>query len=147
MWLAKSINKWVEGIAVRGAISQLSGLICEELLFTWLGKFYICQEKVREKSGNFKNLWLWQPWYPLGRHITVWFIQGGNPRDRFIVAVVFYILSWIISFFEWTPLSFQRTLNYKTQNHILKKTLFVSYRYVFLLILINVLQSEDKIWV
>ena len=33
---------------MRGGISQLSGLICEELLFTWLGKFYICQGKVRQ---------------------------------------------------------------------------------------------------
>ena len=35
-------------MAVRGGISQLSGLICEELLFTWLAKFYICQGKVRQ---------------------------------------------------------------------------------------------------
>ena len=29
MKLAESINKWVEGMAVRGALGPLSGLICE----------------------------------------------------------------------------------------------------------------------
>ena len=28
----------------------------------WSGKLYFYQEKVREKSGNFENSCLWQPW-------------------------------------------------------------------------------------
>ena len=47
-WLAESINKSVERITVRKALSPLSGLICEIVNSFGRGKFYICQVKVRE---------------------------------------------------------------------------------------------------
>ena len=53
-WLAKSINKLVEG---RGGLSPLSRLICEILNSVGQGNFTF----VREKSGNFGNLWMWKP--------------------------------------------------------------------------------------
>ena len=52
-------NKWVERMAVRGAWRPLSGLICEIVNSVGQGNFTF----VREKSGNFKHLWLWQPWF------------------------------------------------------------------------------------
>ena len=55
--LAESINKWVERMAVRGGWRPLSGLICEIVNSVGQGNFTF----VREKSGNFKHLWLWQP--------------------------------------------------------------------------------------
>ena len=58
MCLAESINKWVERMAVRGGWRPLSGLICEIVNSVGQGNFTF----VREKSGNFKHLWLWQPW-------------------------------------------------------------------------------------
>ena len=54
---AESINKWVERMAVRGGWRPLSGLICEIVNSVGQGNFTF----VREKSGNFKHLWLWQP--------------------------------------------------------------------------------------
>ena len=57
MCLAESINKWVEGMAVRAALSPLSGLICEIVNSIGQGNFTF----IRKKSGNFRNLWLWQP--------------------------------------------------------------------------------------
>ena len=56
MWLAESINKWVERMAVREWLSPLPELICEKSQFSWSGKLYTCQEIVREKWGNF-----WKP--------------------------------------------------------------------------------------
>ena len=52
-------NKWVERMAVRGGWRPLSGLICEIVNSVGQGNFTF----VREKSGNFKHLWLWQPWF------------------------------------------------------------------------------------
>ena len=52
--LAESLNKWVERIAVRGGWRPLSGLICEIVNSVGQGNFTF----VREKSGNFKHLWL-----------------------------------------------------------------------------------------
>ena len=43
--------------AVRGALSPLSGLICEIINSVGQGNFTF----VLKKSGNFRNLWLWQP--------------------------------------------------------------------------------------
>ena len=57
--LAECINKWVERKAVRGGWMPLSGLICEIVNSVGQGNFTF----VREKSGNFKHLWLWQPCY------------------------------------------------------------------------------------
>jgi len=57
--LAESINKWVERMAARGSWRPLSGLICEIVNSVGQGNFTF----VREKSGNFKHLWLWQPCY------------------------------------------------------------------------------------
>ena len=57
--LAESINKWVERMAVMGGWRPLSGLICEIVNSVGQGNFTF----VREKSGNFKHLWLWQPCY------------------------------------------------------------------------------------
>ena len=48
--LLKALINGFEGIAVRGALSPFSGLTSE-----------IVNSIVREKSGNFRNLWLWQP--------------------------------------------------------------------------------------
>ena len=44
---------------MRGVLSPLSGIICEVIIFNsvGLGNFTV----VREKSGNFRNLWLLQP--------------------------------------------------------------------------------------
>jgi len=42
---------------VNGALSHLSGVICEIVDSVGQGNFTF----VRKKSGNFKNLWLWQP--------------------------------------------------------------------------------------
>ena len=51
------------GIAVGGALSLfITGTNLWNRNFSWSGKFYICQEKVRRKSQNFRILWLWQPW-------------------------------------------------------------------------------------
>ena len=50
-----------------GRVEVLSGLIIVELLVQLVRECYICQEKVRERSGNVRNLWLWQPCY----YITV----------------------------------------------------------------------------
>ena len=44
-------------MAVRGGWRPLSGLICEIVNSVGQGNFTF----VREKSGNFKHLWLWQP--------------------------------------------------------------------------------------
>ena len=55
--LAESITKWVKRMAVRGGWRPLSGLICEIVNSVGQGNFTF----VREKSGNFKHLWLWQP--------------------------------------------------------------------------------------
>ena len=57
-WHDKSINKWVEG---RERLSPLSRLICEILNSAGQGNFTF----VREKSGNFGNLWMWKPWVEL----------------------------------------------------------------------------------
>ena len=43
--------------AVMGGLSSLSGLICEVINSVGQGNFTI----VLKKSGNFRNLWLWQP--------------------------------------------------------------------------------------
>ena len=55
-------------MAVRGGWRPLSGLICEIVNSVGQGNFTFVREKsgksqgkVREKSGNFKHLWLWQP--------------------------------------------------------------------------------------
>ena len=66
--LAESINKWVERMAVRGGWRPLSGLICEIVNSVGQGNFTF----VREKSGNFKHLWLWQPWMWLVCHLGVY---------------------------------------------------------------------------
>ena len=50
-WLAESISKWVEWMAVRGGFSPSSGLMCEIV------------NSIRENSGNFRNLYLWQLWF------------------------------------------------------------------------------------
>ena len=50
-WLAESISKWVEWMAVRGGFSPSSGLVCEIV------------NSIRENSGNFRNLYLWQLWF------------------------------------------------------------------------------------
>ena len=57
MWLAKSANKWVERMAVSGALGPLAGRIWEIGNSLGQGNFTF----VRKKSGNFKNLWLRQP--------------------------------------------------------------------------------------
>ena len=44
-------------MAVRGGWRPLSGLICEIVNSVGQGNFTF----VREKSANFKHLWLWQP--------------------------------------------------------------------------------------
>ena len=41
---------------MNGALSPLSGVICEIVDSVGQGNFTF----VRKKSGNFKNLWLWQ---------------------------------------------------------------------------------------
>jgi len=46
--------------AVRGGLNPLSGLICE--IVNSAGK--VDFTFVRKKSGNFRNLWLWQPCLP-----------------------------------------------------------------------------------
>ena len=43
-------------MAVNGALSPLSGVICEIVDSVGQGNFTF----VRKKSGNFKNFWLWQ---------------------------------------------------------------------------------------
>ena len=54
MWLAKSINRRVKDIAVRGESSPLSGIICATLNSVSQGNFTLVRKKVR----NFRNLWL-----------------------------------------------------------------------------------------
>ena len=51
-----------------GRVEVLSGLITVKFVNS-VGQrmLHLCQEKVREKSGNLRNLWLWQPYY----YITV----------------------------------------------------------------------------
>ena len=44
---------------MRGMLSPLSGLICEIIIFNSVGQGNFTF--VREKSGNFRNLWLLQP--------------------------------------------------------------------------------------
>ena len=53
---------------MRGVLSPLSGIICEVIIFNsvGLGNFTV----VREKSGNFRNLWLLQPLLKLN-HTTM----------------------------------------------------------------------------
>ena len=75
--LAESINKWVERMAMRGGWRPLSGLICEIVNSVGQGNFTF----VREKSGNFKHLWLWQPWskqMAWARVSTTWQYKSGN---------------------------------------------------------------------
>ena len=48
-------------MAARGGWRPLSGLICEIVNSVGQGNFTF----VREKSGNFKHLWLWQPFFIL----------------------------------------------------------------------------------
>ena len=43
--LAESINKWVKGIAVRGTLSPLSGLICEFVNLIGQGNFTFIRKK------------------------------------------------------------------------------------------------------
>ena len=43
-----------------GGWRPLSGLICEIVNSVGQGNFTFFQGKVRERSGNFKHLWLWQ---------------------------------------------------------------------------------------
>ena len=54
MWLAKSINRRVKDMAVRGESSPLSGIICATLNSVSQGNFTFVRKKVR----NFRNLWL-----------------------------------------------------------------------------------------
>ena len=54
MWLAKSINRRVKKMAVRGELSPLSGLICATVNSVSQGNFTFVRKKVR----NFRNLWL-----------------------------------------------------------------------------------------
>ena len=54
MWLAKSINRRVKDMAVRGESSPLSGIICATLNSVSRGNFTFVRKKVR----NFRNLWL-----------------------------------------------------------------------------------------
>ena len=59
MWLSEStLNKWVERLVVRGGWRSPPGLICDFSNLVGKGNFTF----VREKSGNLKILWLWQPW-------------------------------------------------------------------------------------
>ena len=51
-WLAESINKSVEKMPVREALSPLSGLICEIINSFGRGKFYILSGKSQEISEN-----------------------------------------------------------------------------------------------
>ena len=61
-WVAESINKWVEGIAVRGRLSPSAGQMCEIVNAVGLGNFAFFVRKKSGKSQNFRNLWLWHPW-------------------------------------------------------------------------------------
>ena len=55
--LLKTLNEWVERMAVRGGFSPLSGLICKITNSVGEGNFAF----VRKTSRKFRNLWLWQP--------------------------------------------------------------------------------------
>ena len=70
MCLAEGINKWMEGMAVRAALSPLSGLICE--IVNSIGQEIL---HISEKSPE--KLWLWQPW--LGRHLSSLIMQEVGP--------------------------------------------------------------------
>ena len=54
------IDGWV--MAERVALSPLSGLICEIVNSVGQGNFTV----VRKKAGDFRNLWLWQPFMYIG---------------------------------------------------------------------------------
>ena len=78
MCLAESINKWVKGIAVRGTLSPLSGLICE---FVNL----IGQEILHISEKSPEKLWLWQPW--LGRHLSSLIMQEVGPSGTRWISI------------------------------------------------------------
>ena len=59
--VAESINKWLEGIAVRGSLSPSAGQMCEIVNPVGQGNFTYFVWKKSAKSQNFRNLWLWQP--------------------------------------------------------------------------------------
>ena len=53
------LNKWAE----RKAEGEAGGhYYIWHFVVIWSGKLYFYQGKVREKSGNFENWCLWQPW-------------------------------------------------------------------------------------
>ena len=81
--LAESINKWVERMAVRGVWRPLSGLICEIVNSVGQGNFTF----VREKSGNFKHLWLWQPWFHNSVAIKQLLAKKGSSTVMSLIAV------------------------------------------------------------
>lgn len=61
-------------MAVRGGCRPLSGLICEIVNSVDQRNFTF----VREKSGNFKHLWLWQPCIQKQKNINTYTQQQRN---------------------------------------------------------------------
>ena len=57
------IDGWM--MAERVALSPLSGLICEIVNSVGQGNFTVVRKR-QEKSGDFRNLWLWQPFMYIG---------------------------------------------------------------------------------
>ena len=107
-------------MAVRGGWRPLSGLICEIVNSVGQGNFTF----VREKSGNFKHLWLWQPCCKL--NTVAWVVEltylhvivkcegllGGHGKARctvrglsssFGALVIFNNLSKKCQFFQHLP--------------------------------------------
>ena len=89
--LLKSINKWVERMVVRKGLSPLSWLMYEivnsvgQVNFTFVGK----------KSGNFRNLRLWQP---CGNH--VWSRQVRDNYPNLFVNIVTTLAISVLKFIE-----------------------------------------------
>lgn len=74
-------------------IVPLFRAVLGQKIVIWLGKFYVCQGK----SGDFKILWLWQPWH-LQEDINI--LYHMNPWCNLSTVWMITIFCYILKYFK-----------------------------------------------